>query len=492
MNRIVRVNCVRPDRTRGLFRAVFLVMALAVMAALVGCGSDDDEEDGKTGSDNDSGNKVTITTAGQGSCTLSPTAQDNKYAYGTTVHVTATPAKDWRFDHFKNSASNDVYHENPFRIIMTGNISLIAVFVEDDGLDPAENIGATGSPVRGANGYIQIRSFAELQRIGIDKEYTRSDNYELTRDIDATSSKNLNGGEGFLPIGGSNSFTGTFDGKGYTISNLYIFRPLSRAGLLRSNDGIIRNLHIANATIVGGEYVGSLAATNYGTIEDCSSTSGTITGTSSVGGLVGYSSGGQIVRCNSSNYVSGTEYVGGLIGSQSGGTITHNYATGDVKGTSYIGGFVGSGGSGITLCYSTGDVDGSGGTNIGGFAGSGGNLTRCYSTGNVIGNSRVGGFVGYQSSNLLQCYAVGQVSSPIFGDYVGPLIGYRWSGTTTECYWDSDIASDYYTEDCTMCKTTAEMKQQATFTGWDFNTFWAIDEGKSYPYLKALGPTVSN
>jgi hypothetical protein len=30
------------------------------------------------------------------------------------------------------------------------------------------------------------------------------------------------------------------------------------------------------------------------------------------------------------------------------------------------------------------------------------------------------------------------------------------------------------------------MKQQSSFTSWDFSTVWNIDEGISYPYLLSV------
>ncbi|KKL12757.1 hypothetical protein LCGC14_2532540 [marine sediment metagenome] len=50
--------------------------------------------------------------------------------------------------------------------------------------------------------------------------------YELGNNINASATSGWNGGEGFDPIGSSGSeFTGSFDGKGYTINDLFINRP---------------------------------------------------------------------------------------------------------------------------------------------------------------------------------------------------------------------------------------------------------------------------
>jgi hypothetical protein len=336
-----------------------------------------------------------------------------------------------------------------------------------------------------------IRDFAELCKIGRDAAFTMSDRYELANDIDASASRNMNGGNGFYGIynSSSNSFTGTFNGKGYKISNLYGFTPQYSIGLFINNSGNISGVHIVNPEMVGNEYVGALVAYNTGNITECSSTGGTLTGTSNIGGLVGRHSSGQITKCNSSTNVSGTSRIGGLIGSDYS-SVAQSYATGRVKGTHEVGGFIGYINSynspSVMLCYSSGTVDGTGGTYIGGFVGnSERGLTRCYSVGNVSGDNYVGGFVGYSGgSTMLQCYSAGSLSW-VFNNY-DALSCYS---THTNCYFDITTLG-WSASNSNMARTTAEMMQKSTFAGWDFDAFWQIDEGKSYPYLKVLGPTV--
>ena len=66
---------------------------------------------------------------------------------------------------------------------------------------------------------IEISSYEELKKIGNDIAYPLVANYELTKDIDASSSK-------FKPIGDSaHVFAGTFDGKNHTVSNVVIDEP---------------------------------------------------------------------------------------------------------------------------------------------------------------------------------------------------------------------------------------------------------------------------
>ncbi|MCK5460878.1 hypothetical protein KAI58_02745, partial [Candidatus Gracilibacteria bacterium] len=81
-------------------------------------------------------------------------------------------------------------------------------------------------------GPIEITSCEALQRIGHSTvngvtvtALPLDGDYILTQDIDCSATTGWNSGQGFDPIGDhTNKFTGTFDGKNYKISNLYINR----------------------------------------------------------------------------------------------------------------------------------------------------------------------------------------------------------------------------------------------------------------------------
>ncbi len=130
----------------------------------------------------------------------------------------------------------------------------------------------------------------------------------------------------------------------------------------------------------------------------------------------------------------------------------------------------------------------SGGSSVGGLVGWNGiTVSECYSTGRVSGRESVGGLVGYNDyGTVSRCYSSGRVSG---GSSVGGLVGYNWSGRVLGSYWDVET-SGQSTSAGGEGKTTAEMKQRATYTGWDFANVWDIVEGQSYPYLRVLGETV--
>ncbi|MFE3577726.1 GLUG motif-containing protein, partial [Lysinibacillus sp. NPDC059133] len=166
--------------------------------------------------------------------------------------------------------------------------------------------------------------------------------------------------------------------------------------------------------------------------------------------------------------------VGGFVGYMNGGVIKKSYATDAVKGSSYVGGFVGYMSSGtIEQCYATGNVDGT--SYLGGFAGylSGSNsvIRNSFSLGNVAAGRDTAGFVGYLSSGKVEnSYSTASNTN-----------GFHNNGTVTNSYFDSTISGNMAKAEG---RATADMKKAATYTGWNFESIWEIDEG--YPILQGL------
>jgi hypothetical protein len=166
------------------------------------------------------------------------------------------------------------------------------------------------------------------------------------------------------PIGEFGPFTGTFDGNGHLIKNICIYEPAnSHIGVFSriGTGGVVKNLGIHNANIVGADRVGGLIGKNEGgTVSRCYST-GTVDALSDAGGLIGkidsgtvdnsYSSSGVTVWPYSNKSVS---YGGGLVGNVDSGTISKCYSVGLVLPTSssYTGGLIGRGTSAtVTNCF---------------------------------------------------------------------------------------------------------------------------------------------
>ena len=207
-------------------------------------------------------------------------------------------------------------------------------------------------------------------------------------DINITLDKNIDlTGKDWTPIGTSfdNSYTGTFDGGGHTITGLTIttkdqfvglFGYLNRAGTVKNV--VMEGIQITSNHMFGN--TGGVAGFSWGTIENCS-VSGSVSGTKCVGGVVGAQKAGSITGCSSSATVKGTVDVGGVAGqTNSSATLTACYATGNVtleidpKKNIAGGGLVGmNAGSSLLACYATGNVTSTGSStgyvHIGGFLG---------------------------------------------------------------------------------------------------------------------------
>ena len=216
--------------------------------------------------------------------------------------------------------------------------------------------------------------------------------------INITLDTNINlTGKDWTPIGKSfgNSYTGTFDGGGHTITGLTVTTNDEYAGLFGclGNAGTVKNVVMDGIQITCNH------------------------GSSFAGGVVGFSR-GIIENCSVSGSVSGTVYVGGVVGAQWGGFITGCSSSATVKGTVDVGGVAGQTNSSATLtaCYATGNViieidpkkNIAGGSLVGMNAGS--SLLACYATGNVTstgsstGKVHIGGFLGNNYTTVTACY----------------------------------------------------------------------------------------
>ena len=220
-----------------------------------------------------------------------------------------------------------------------------------------------------------LRNVAKL----VNEEWKLDINIILTNNIDLT-------GIDWTPIGTSfgNSYTGTFDGGGHTITGLTVNQTRNCVGLIGciGSDGTVKNVKLENVNITGNGYsVGGVAGRNYGTIENCS-VDGTLTNyVQYLGGVVGNNL-GSIIGCSSSGTITGTgPNVGGIGGQSVGGTIMACYSVANIKGGSSSGGVLGQTNreTVVIACY--------------------------HAKGNVTGEqSRIGGVIGWNYGKVTACY----------------------------------------------------------------------------------------
>ncbi len=96
----------------------------------------------------------------------------------------------------------------------------------------------------------------------------------------------------WVPIGNiANSYGGTFDGMGHTVSGVYLVDKddFGSHGLFGNigRDGIVKNVGVINAEIDGGAWVGAIVGYNNGIVSQSYAKDSIITGLTTVGGIVG-------------------------------------------------------------------------------------------------------------------------------------------------------------------------------------------------------------
>lgn len=316
---------------------------------------------------------------------------------------------------------------------------------------PAREATLYSSNVRRPGVLNRWRLINDIRQLsGIDA--TVQQKYALGRDIDADQ-----GEFEYVPIGRvvsaatvieARPFVGTLDGNGHIIRNLTIdLENSDDVGLIARNLGTVQNLRIQDATVTGSSQVGIVAGQNItgpnnaiGRIDNVHVTGSVNAGFTAnddradsrqVGGLVGLNE-GVITRSSSGASVSGEISVGGLVG-ENNGSISNSYSSnGQVKGLS--------------------------------------------------GDNRIGGLVGTNLGTLNSVYSASTIDS----FYGGGLVGSSPYGGVISSYWD--LSSRANSAGGTGL-SSVEMKQQASFAGFDFNTVWRIYEGNTTPLLRsALTP----
>ena len=322
-----------------------------------------------TGLSTEGGNPAEIIPYDKGSNTYTALVAPQSVAAGTAfITCTFTNGKTFVYK-MKNATDWQAGGE------YTYTVSLAAA------KDPGYTIEGNGSyTVTSADGLMNVAELVNGGKTDI--------NITLDKNIDLT-------GKGWTPIGTSfdNSYKGTFDGGGHTITGLTVttndqfvglFGYLNRAGTVKNV--VMEGIQITSNHMFGN--TGGVAGFSWGTIENCS-VSGSVSGTKCVGGVVGAQKAGSITGCSSSATVKGTVDVGGVAG-EKWGSMTACYATGNVtleidspKNLSG-GGLVGfNGGSSVLACYATGNVT---------------------STGSSTGNVHIGGFLGDNYTTVTACY----------------------------------------------------------------------------------------
>ena len=340
-----------------------------------------------TGLSTEGDNPAEITPYDKGSNTYTAIVAPQSVAAGTTfITCTFTNGKTFVYK-MKNATDWQAGGEYTYTVSLAAARGYI---IEDDG----------SYTVTSADGLMNIAELVNGGKTDI--------NITLDTDIDLT-------GKDWTPIGTDydNSYKGTFDGGGHTITGLTfttndeyagLFGRLNRAGTVKNV--VMEGVQITSNQIDGGS-IGGVVGSSWGTIENCS-VSGSVSGTVYVGGVVGVQIGGSITGCSSSATVKGMVDVGGVAGqTNSSATLTACYATGNViieinPKKNIAGGSLVGMNAGISLlaCYATGNVTSTGSStgkvHIGGFLG---NNYTTVTAGYWKNNHEQG--IGYNKENIV-------------------------------------------------------------------------------------------
>jgi hypothetical protein len=365
--------------------------------------------------------KLTVSST-EGSEVIEPGEATFTYDRGTLVNLVAEADEGYQFVNWTGNvnAIADV-NADATTITMNGDYSITANFVI----------------------VIEIWDWHDLDAF----RDNLAGNYNLMNHLDSTTPgyEELAGptakeGKGWQPIGSWDArFTGSFDGQGYEIQDLFINRPgeddvVGLFGVVEQS-GIIKNIGVVNAEVTGCIGVGSLVGYNKATVSNSYAMGTVISISDFVGGLVGLNA-GTVTNSYATASVTGYEFIGGFVGmngySDNPGTVSNSYSTGNMIGATYVGGLMGRNfpESIVSDSHATGNVDGD--RFVGGLVGDNYfDVTDSYATGNVTGYSYVGGLVGHNSGNVSNCYATGSVT----GDTdAGGLVGRNDEGTVSSSY----------------------------------------------------------
>lgn len=207
--------------------------------------------------------------------------------------------------------------------------------------------------------------------------------------------------------------------------------------------------------------------------------------------LVGQLDGAGHIVSNLS-LLSPSEAYLGLVGANYGTIRNIGVENVNENGSYSVGGVVGRNqpGAVVESSYSTGTVQAiSGG--VGGLVGDNrGTVRSSYSSATVVGN-RGGGLVGGNNTaeaTIDTSFANGVVTAANGGG----LVGGGSASQVTNSFWDTQLSGKSTSAGGGTGKTTAELKQASTFTGWDFFNTWRSVETSNVPVLRSLTQGVYN
>lgn len=307
--------------------------------------------------------------------------------------------------------------------------------------------------------------------------------------------------ENFTPLC-PDGFYGTFDGDNKVISGLKINTSSGNVGLFAkiNGSGKVNNVILNDVLITAlGTYTGAIAAESEGEINGCK-VSGNITSSEEstakpVGGIVGYNT-NKIVLCLNNIIIDvKSKSIGGICGKSQGGFIEQCGNNCDIISIKpNVGGIVGEVTQVMTIkeCFNKGNIKSM--QSVGGIVGGGNNaseVNNCYNIGVIESTggddkSKACGIYAWSNANhptIENCYNVGNVIVPN-GKISNAISNQAPAGNITNCFFLTGTAVNKAGNIQGSGTDESAMKQQATYTNWDFDTVWTMSSETGYPKLK--------
>jgi hypothetical protein len=320
-----------------------------------------------------------------------------------------------------------------FRIISISLLILCSLIIScSDSSAPVQVLDINPTPFLSGVGEphspYQITTLEQLQAV---RDYPER-YFILTYDIDASATETWNDGAGFLPLGSEESpFSGTFDGNGHTVKNLYLNHDIRDVGLFGYVRGAqIENLTISGANVTGKDFTGGLAGRAIISSFKNIRIEGDITSSNYSGLLAGAAERVVFQNIRVSGSATGI-LTGGISGRARFIDADDIHAEVSVNGRDYSGGLFGLLWATLTTnaisnCSSDSDVVSIEG-NAGGITGFDARadfnseplIINCTTSGKVTGRF-AGGLVGGGATNI----SYSSSSADVFGEiYAGGLLG---------------------------------------------------------------------
>lgn len=224
-------------------------------------------------------------------------------------------------------------------------------------------------------------------------------------------------------------FSGTFDGQGHTISNLYAHLSDSDTDRQMGLFGTLRSAHVKDVKLSGcffssTTFLGGIAAVSRGGLIEKCFVSGRLSATgerSGAGGIVGYNT-GVIRNCHASGSVNGLWQTGGIAG----------LASGEISGCSFNGSIAVDSNRGASASFEQYE-------SVGGIVGCllpSALVEDCYSLGTIEARGSyksVGGIAGYAGSSVRRCYSASEITCSGASVGVGGIVGFLQTGEVSSC-----------------------------------------------------------